>query len=467
MRVISTGKKDILRILAMTSTHGSQYTQSLYVLRRETENGVLLCNTLTGELVLLSPEEKEAFDRLPGSPASVLAELMGHRFVVPRDCDEGRAAEQLRALMLKRREAKGIITHYNILPTTYCNARCFYCFESGIRQTHMSQETADKLVAFIAAHHGNKMVKLSWFGGEPLLGRQMNDRICRELGRLDIPYVSDMTSNGYLFDDDLVRQAREVWKLERIQVTLDGTREIYNRIKAYVSPGEDPYLRVLRNIGLLTEAGVHVDIRLNMDIHNTEDLARLIDELAERFTERERLFVYVRQLNEGDGFDPIRHSREELEQLKQQLIELQERLELKGWPQYKDSRLPCLRTNTCMADDPQCIQCTPDGIFSKCEDKIYEHTVGTVESGITDREQVRWWQQRVSYPGCAECPLYPSCIRLLKNCPVKREKCTDYDLEHRIACYLDLMLEKYEVWKRGECHDGESSLPDEGGRPDC
>ena len=132
-----------------------------------------------------------------------------------------------------------------------------------------------------------------------------------------------------------------------------------------------------------------------------------------------------------------------------------------------DAGLPCLRTNTCMADDPQCVQCTPDGIFSKCEDKIYEHTVGTVETGITDREQVRWWQQRVSYPGCAECPLYPSCIRLLKNCPVKKGKCTAYDLEHRIAYYLDLMLEKYEAWKRGECHDGESGLPDEGGKTDC
>lgn len=467
MRVIVTGKKDILRLLPGTGRQDRVYMKSLFILRKETEEGTVLCNTLTGELVLLSPQEKEAFDRLPGRPVSALAELIGHRFAVPLDCDEVRAAEQLRALMLKRCEAKGIITHYNILPTTYCNARCFYCFESGIRQTQMTPETADKLAEFIAVHHGNAKVKLSWFGGEPLLGRQLIDRICHGLDRLDIAYMSDMTSNGYLFDADLVRHAREVWKLKQIQITLDGTREIYNRIKSYVSPGEDPYLRVLRNIGLLSEAGVHVDIRLNMDSHNADDLDRLIDELAERYRERDRLFVYVRQLNEGDGFDPIRHSREDLERLKRQLISLKEKLGSRGWPQNKDDRLPCLRTNSCMADDPQSVQCTPDGIFGKCEDRIFEHTVGTVETGITDREQVRWWQQRVSHPGCAECPLYPSCIRLLKNCPVKREKCTDYDLEHRIACYLDLMLEKYEVWKRGECHDGESSLPDEGGRPDC
>ncbi len=467
MREIITGKKDILGLLARNRRQYSIYKQSLYTLRRETKDGALLCNTLTGEMVLLSQEEREAFDRLPGRLVSALGELIDHRFAVPQDCDEGRTAEQLQALLQKRCEAKRIITHYNILPTTYCNARCFYCYECDIPHVHMSEETADALVEFIAAHHGDAPVKLSWFGGEPLLGKQRIDRICRRLDRMDIGYVSDMISNGYLFDADLVCQAQEVWKLKRVQITLDGTREIYNRIKAYVSPGEDPYLRVLRNIGLLTGAGIHVDIRLNMDSHNAEDLDRLIDELTERFEKRERLFIYVRQLDEGEGFDPIRHSPEELERLKHQLIELQEKLESKGWRQHKDADFPCLRINSCMADDPQSVQCTPDGLFSKCEDRIYEHMVGTVETGITDREQVKWWQQRVSYPGCAECPLYPSCIRLLKNCPVKKGKCTAYDLEHRIAYYLDLMLEKYEAWKRGECHDGESGLPDEGSRQDC
>ena len=450
MQVIISGKQDPLKLLAASdSRQDIIYKPAFQVLRRNTDDGTLLCSTLTGALVLLSSEESALIDRLPGTVPPGYSDLVRHRFIVPATCRETETVDQLRTIMLMRRGTRQIITRYNILPTTYCNARCFYCYESGIRQVHMSDDTADRLVQFIAAHHGNEAVKLAWFGGEPTLGRRLIDRICGALVDLDIAFQSSMTSNGYLFDPQLVKHAVTAWQLKTIQITLDGTRDIYNSTKAYVGVSDDPYDRVLNNISSLAAAGVHVDIRLNLDDHNADDLATLVDELSDRFPERTHLKMYISRLDDGVGPAPIAHEPDDEQRLDRRLIDLQRRLEKKGWPQYAYTKLPCLRMTSCMADDPCAVQCTPEGILGKCEDVIYEHTVGSLDDGIVDQDTLHWWQERRPFAAFAACPLYPSCDRLLRHCPVKTTPCTAHDKARRIARYHELMLEAYRDWKRG------------------
>lgn len=47
-----------------------------------------------------------------------------------------------------------------------------------------------------------------------------------------------MTSNGYIFNDELVEKAKNEWKLKNIQITLDGTRDVYNKAKNYYSEND-------------------------------------------------------------------------------------------------------------------------------------------------------------------------------------------------------------------------------------
>ena len=467
MRIIVPGDKNIPNLLPGNLNMEAPAKKSRYVLRKDHEDGTLLCNTLTGELALLSHEETVCYDAVPSGRAEELRELYRHHFLVPEQCREEQTVEQIRLLFLKRGEARGRIRHYNILPTTFCNARCFYCYQSGYEKKNMTPDTAEELAAFIAGHCDDKPVKLSWFGGEPTVGLQRIDQICRLLDQNGVSFYSDMTSNAYLFDEELIRHAKEAWKLKTIQITLDGTEEIYNRTKAYAGAVDNPYRRVLRNIGLFLGAKIHVDIRLNMDSHNAENLEALIEELSALFGHRDGLYVYVRQLIEDDGYEPIRHSPAELERLQRQLIRLNELLESKGWSQYQSKELPRLRVNICMADDPYSLQCAPDGILGKCEDQIYTHTVGTLRDGITDQEQVRYWQQRIAFDGCTECPLYPSCTRLLRNCPVKKSKCTEYERRQSIEHILDLMERKYLEWKRNGTESANDDVSDETGRADC
>lgn len=118
---------------------------------------------------------------------------------------------------------------------------------------------------------GGEKVGIQWFGGEPLFNKAVIDIICNDLTAKGVEYHSTMISNGYLFDDATVKQAVELWKLKRIQITLDGPSS---------------YQVVLANIERLLDAGVSVGIRLNMDNHNAENLMLLADELHERFAGR-------------------------------------------------------------------------------------------------------------------------------------------------------------------------------------
>ena len=448
MRVIVQGNKRIEQLLTKKIQNDVIYRPSSYLLIQRIEDGFLFCNTVTGALAYLTEDEKRVFDDLPSFPNDNYKDLIKHGYVVRSDCDELQIVEQLRAVFLKLKESRRIINNYNILPTTGCNARCFYCYQSDIKHVSMTKETADQLISFIATHHSDEKVKLSWFGGEPTLCIPRINQICNGLKELNIDFESEMVTNGYLFDSDLVKHAKNTWNLKTIQITLDGTEEVYNKTKAYVGIKDNAFVKVMRNVKLLLDEKIYVNIRLNFDDHNGKDLKKLIKDLTNEFSSEATMAIYIRQLDENVGFNPIKHSSSDIKRLKKEFIELQQLLENNGWSQIWRFVLPSLVTCSCMADDPTYIQCTPDGLFSKCEDYINEHIVGDLANGINNRGEVLWLRQRICYESCKKCPLFPSCRKLLKNCPVRTQECDINNRDMRIKRCREIMVQEYNKWKK-------------------
>lgn len=302
---------------ARSAEHGLRWMT--YVLAQPVEGGVLVFHTLTRALLLLTPEEYAAPDNLP--------ELRSSWFRVPQEMDDMKYADQVRFIRRTMQKEPEHTTTYTIFTTTDCNARCFYCYEMGRSRIPMSNETAHKAAAYIAAHCGGEKVHLHWFGGEPLFNKQVIDIICTDLTEKGIVYESMMISNGYLFDGATVEQAVSHWKLKSVQITLDGTEEIYNRSKAFIyKDGKSPYQVVLANIQRLLDAGVSVHIRLNMDEHNADNLMELADELHERFRGKGKFSVYSHTLFEFAGSKTHIRAQEE----RRQLYQKQQRLR-KNW----------------------------------------------------------------------------------------------------------------------------------------
>ncbi len=154
-------------------TDGQSYRLMTYVVQQPVADGVLLYNTLTCSLVLLTPDE--------AADITAQQELIDRWFLVPQEHDDQKLCRQIRQMAALLKPAAKAITSYTILTTTGCNARCFYCYEKGTKPVTMTAETADKVVRYIVKHRGDEKVKISWFGGEPLVNAKVIDQICTEL----------------------------------------------------------------------------------------------------------------------------------------------------------------------------------------------------------------------------------------------------------------------------------------------
>jgi radical SAM protein with 4Fe4S-binding SPASM domain len=70
-----------------------------------------------------------------------------------------------------------------------------------------------------------------------------------------------------------------------------------------------------------------------------------------------------------------------------------------------------------MADRGDSVTILPDGKLGLCEHYNRDHFIGDIRSGSLDEDMVRQFSLlREEIPECADCPLYPVCLRL-QNCP--------------------------------------------------
>ena len=387
-----------------------QYRPSTYCVTEHLPEGMLLFSTLTKAMVLLSDNEMDSI-AAGGAP---LRNLVEGWFYVPAEHDDKLFSQQVRNVARMLLPPVKDITSYTIFTTTDCNARCFYCFEKNASRIPMSPEVAIKTADFIADHCGCKLVTLSWFGGEPLYNMEVIDKICCSLGKREVAFRSKMISNGYLFDKEIVRRAKEEWKLGYVQITLDGTEEVYNKTKAYIYKGVNAFRRVIENIHLLLDAEIAVDIRLNIDTYNSADLVELSRFLIDEFRGKKGFHLYIHPLF-GDSMhfavdDPARR-RNLYEIIKQ----LQTAFEEAGVAQHSGS-MRSIRTNQCMADSDASLTILPSGLLTKCEHYTDDHFVGHIDKGVEfDQNEIAAFKEtRPEIEACDSCPLYPNCFLLIR-----------------------------------------------------
>ena len=443
MQIINKAREKIEKIWGKQTLKDTEYRLLKYVLQTEYEDGLLLYNVVSGEHVKLDKEEKVLVEALPVKADSRYSELIEKHFVVPVSYDEKKTVGQFRKL-LSAMEKKDAITGYTILPTTHCNARCFYCYECDYEHIHMSEETARRAVDYMVEHSKGKKISVGWFGGEPLVGAKIITLIADELAKKDVEFSSSMISNGLLFNEELVKEAVEIWKLKSIQITIDGTELVYNKVKDYINPKGSPYKRVLNNICLLSKAGIRVSIRINLGFHNENDTQDLIEELSEYFKEYENVSMYVHELFDNEGVNPKAYTEAEKSYLTRRVFELNEQIAQKG--KYMTSRgLPMLKVHHCMADGDSAVIIQPDGGLSKCEHYTVQDEFGNIYSDEYDKAKLDEWKRHTEPEMCVECLFYPACV-----IPVR---CTDANNCSKEKMAIDLADAKKNMKHQAEKKD--------------
>lgn len=422
-----------------------------FCLIQDVDNGKLIYNYLVKSLIWIKNSEFETMMEDWDTSYDYVQFLMQNYFIVPEQFDEFEIVNVLRSKNQPIMTDNWLDhpTGFTILTTTQCNARCFYCYENPVKDKKpMSKKTAKKIVKYINKVSPSKNIKLRWFGGEPLYNHEIMDLICERLLALGYSINGSIISNGYLFDEEMSKKAKYLWNISNVQITLDGTEEIYNKTKRYIyKDDENPFTTVINNIKNLLDLDIEVSVRMNCDKHNAEDLKDLVRYLSKTFSEYKRFSVYVYPLFELNGFSRTPEYRKEvfnkIEEIENIMIEC-------GFSIGKVLDRDSIRAVHCMVDTGEDVLISVDGNLGLCEHYISEDFWGNIDNPEEKNWEIinSWREYSKPLEICKTCPIYPTCLKAVKcpDCNVCDENWYERELRHAKYSVLDF----YKKWMNGD-----------------
>jgi uncharacterized protein len=181
---------------------------------------------------------------------------------------------------------------------------CYEDFELG----KMSEETQRAIELFVDRRmKGLELLKFSWFGGEPLVAKEVVLRLSRyakqKCDEHGVKFQGGFTTNAYLLDQAL---ARELISLNQdfFQITLDGWKDAHDAVRRRAD-GRGTFDVIWQNlIGLRAlDLKFEVCVRIHVRRDNIENLKILMREFALAFQGDPRFYLDFQHLRDmgGDG----------------------------------------------------------------------------------------------------------------------------------------------------------------------
>ena len=236
------------------------------------EDDIIFYNSFSGALATINSEQYGQYcnfvrDGKEITDKKFLFQLQKCGFLIPKDINE---IYLVKTRMLQGRYNSKVLG-LTIAPTMACNFRCIYCFEQGhYGNKMMSEETMNNLVKFVNKNiKGVERLNITWFGGEPLLGLPVIERLSNKFIEIcnenNIEYSASIITNGYLLTKDVVESLKDL-KVKFIQITVDGPKEIHDVRRPLIN-GDGTFDTIFRNLeeckGILP-----ISLRINVDIEN-------------------------------------------------------------------------------------------------------------------------------------------------------------------------------------------------------
>lgn len=390
--------------------------KSIYNIYVKNKDKYILFNSLTSACVILSIDEFKNYNALT-CDESFKNELIRMGFYVNDNLNE---VDYLLARNRLVYESTRVLS-LRIFTTTLCNAKCYYCYEKGINPIQMSYETADDIISFISDKISYyKSLNIQWFGGEPLMNYGIIDYIIERINPLlekhNVSLKSTMISNGYLFNDVIINKAKNLWNLKQVQITLDGLKDTYQRIKKINDI--NAFDKVISNIKLLAKHEIKVSIRLNYSSENFDEIIELIEFLSKNIEEKSFVRVYAKRLfEESDKDETTKMDKKIFKHL------IRTGFTKNNINLNKPVYLPC------MANNINNLIINADGSILKCSRAINSEygIIGHIKN-FKPNPNISIWCSSTLDKKCLKCQLLPLCAggcrmeRLLNSNPCLVEK---------------------------------------------
>jgi len=301
--------------------------------------------------------------------------------------------------------------HLIILPTEQCNFRCAYCFED-FALGRMNPEIVGGLKRLLTARApGIEQLTLQWYGGEPLLAREIIEEVqthALELLRLHprLRFHGALTTNGYLLRrETFARLVR--FGVTHFQVTFDGPREHHDRKRA-LAGGQGTFQRIWDNLlqSRSVEDAFEVLVRVHVNRDNRESIPRFLKSFHDAFGNDDRFAIFLRPVahlgGRGNSCTDVL-SEPEATAAMTELHSLAKRIGV--------SRFTNESASMCYAAHPAVWVVRSDGSLSRCTVALShpDNRVGRLNENGTltiDAERFRPWMQGLvtGERSALECP---------------------------------------------------------------
>lgn len=372
-------------------------------------------------------------------------ELIDKKFYIENDIDE----LSIISKTISKTNNDSSIFEVVINPTINCNFNCWYCYEDHKDKSKIEQNDIRNIISLInnKIYNDNKvqLIKLQWFGGEPLLHykdvmKPILTEVNKAIKETNKNLFSGITTNGFLINKEMLDF---LWLNNHkfFQITLDGNRDRHNSIR-YLYKGSNTYDKIIKNIILCIEKGFRVSLRLNL----SEDTNLCVDDLLADFqniSENAKNLLWFSVHKVWQAPDEVEKT---IESVVSQIRE-------KGFNSSTYFSSPTTINSTCYADKTNSLVINPNGKIFKCTARDY--TNENVEGVLLPNGEVEWNElhkkriklSALDYKECSICKILPICNagcsqKKIENpngfCPC------NYDEDIKIKYAKNVLLEKIE-----------------------
>jgi uncharacterized protein len=156
-----------------------------------------------------------------------------------------------------------------------------------------------------------KFIDLSWFGGEPLMAKQVVFDISAHVVELarrnkDLNYSAGMSTNGYSLDILTLARLLSVG-VSRFQISLDGAGEVHDTTRRHIA-GKPTFKKIWDNLIAMRNSDFSFDVVLRIHVHskNVPAVYELIEMANFAFSKDPRFSVFVKPIEKlGGGNDGV------------------------------------------------------------------------------------------------------------------------------------------------------------------
>jgi uncharacterized protein len=256
------------------------------------QNQYALFNSLSQKVIFILPEIKdlleaamrEGIDKLKIYHVSFFNYLVEQEYLVNEDIDEVEKVKEISKAVDENEKVFSL----TINPTMNCNFNCWYCYETHLKQSRMSDEVVDRINRFIENKfelESLEHIDISFFGGEPLLYFRKTvcpiiDNIIKQSTKNNKSYSIGFTTNGYLINDEFIQFFAQRKITCGLQITLDGHGENHDKV-LFVHKNKGSYSEIIGNIKLLILNGFSVRLRVNYTNENIDCGELIAKDLAD------------------------------------------------------------------------------------------------------------------------------------------------------------------------------------------